>query len=33
LSIVAIGIPLLAALVGWLLGGRQPATLARQPIE
>ena len=33
LSIVAIGIPLLAALAGWLLGGRQPPTLARPPIE
>ncbi|MCI0645984.1 MAG: hypothetical protein L0346_14000 [Chloroflexi bacterium] len=33
LSIVAIGVPLLATIAGWLLGGRQPSTLARPPIE
>lgn len=33
LAIVAIGVPLLAAVTGWLLSGRQPSTLARRPIE
>jgi putative ABC transport system permease protein len=33
LAIVALGVPLLAAAVGWLLSGRQPSTLARRPIE
>lgn len=33
LAIVAIGVPLLATVTGWLLSGRQPSTLARQPIE
>ena len=31
---VTVGVPLAAATAGWLLGGRQPSTLApRQPIE
>jgi putative ABC transport system permease protein len=33
LVIVALGVPLLAAAVGWLLSGRQPSALARRPIE
>ena len=33
LAIVAVGVPLLAAAAGWLLGGRQPSALARRPIE
>ncbi len=33
LAIVALGVPLLAAAVGWLLSGRPPSTLARRPIE
>jgi putative ABC transport system permease protein len=30
---VLIGLPVVAALGGWLLGGRQPAFIARQPLE
>ena len=29
----AIGTPLAAAAIGWLLAGREPAAIARQPIE
>jgi putative ABC transport system permease protein len=27
------GMPLVAAVAGWLLGGREPAAFARQPLE
>ncbi len=30
---VVLGLPLLAAAAGWLLAGRQPPALSRQPIE
>jgi hypothetical protein len=30
---IAVGIPSVAALAGWLLAGREPPTLARQVIE
>jgi putative ABC transport system permease protein len=30
---VACGLPLLAGAAGWLLAGRQPPSLARQPVE
>ncbi len=30
---ILVGLPLLAAAVGWLLAGRRPPMLARQPIE
>jgi putative ABC transport system permease protein len=33
LLIIALGAPIAAAVGGWLLAGRQPPTLARQPIE
>lgn len=33
LLVVLVGMPLVAALVAWLLAGREPATLARSPIE
>ncbi len=33
LLVILLGLPLLAATAGWLLAGRQPPTLARQPIE
>jgi len=33
LLMIALGAPLAAAVAGWLLAGRQPPTLARQPIE
>lgn len=33
LLVIVVGIPLLAASVGWLLAGREPSALGRQPIE
>jgi putative ABC transport system permease protein len=33
LLMIALGAPIAAAVAGWLLAGRQPPTLARQPIE
>ena len=33
LAITIIGLPLTAAAVGWLLAGREPSTLAQQPLE
>jgi putative ABC transport system permease protein len=30
---IVLGLPLLAAAIGWLLAGRQPPALSRQPIE
>jgi putative ABC transport system permease protein len=30
---IVIGLPLMAAAVGWLLAGRQPAAMSHQPIE
>jgi putative ABC transport system permease protein len=33
LLIILIGMPLIAAVVGWLLAGREPAAVAHQPIE
>jgi len=33
LAVIVIGLPLTAAAVGWLLAGREPSTLARQPLE
>jgi len=33
LLIILVGVPLVAALGGWLLAGRQPDTMTRQPIE
>jgi putative ABC transport system permease protein len=34
LAVIVIGLPLsAAAAVGWLLAGREPSTLARQPLE
>jgi putative ABC transport system permease protein len=30
---IVLGLPLIAAAVGWLLAGRQPAAMSRQPIE
>jgi putative ABC transport system permease protein len=29
----AVGLPLLAALAGWLLAGREPPSIARQPLQ
>ncbi len=33
LLIILIGMPLVAVVAGWLLAGREPATLGHQPIE
>jgi putative ABC transport system permease protein len=33
LLVILIGMPLVAAIGGWLLAGRQPDTMTRQPIE
>jgi putative ABC transport system permease protein len=33
LLIILVGMPLLATVVGWLLAGREPPAIARQPIE
>jgi putative ABC transport system permease protein len=33
LLFIVIGMPLLAALAGWLLAGREPAVIARRPLE
>ena len=31
--LILVGLPLIAAIGGWLLAGREPAVIARQPIE
>jgi putative ABC transport system permease protein len=31
--ILLVGLPLIAAVAGWLLAGREPPLIARQPIE
>jgi putative ABC transport system permease protein len=33
LTVIAAGTPLVAAGIGWLLAGREPTVIARQPIE
>jgi putative ABC transport system permease protein len=33
LTVTLVGLPLTAAAVGWLLAGREPPALARQPLE
>jgi putative ABC transport system permease protein len=33
LAVTVVALPLTAAAVGWLLAGREPSTLARQPLE
>jgi hypothetical protein len=32
-GIMVLGLPLLAGIGGWLLAGREPRGIARQPIE
>ena len=33
LFLILVGMPLLATIVGWLLAGREPPAIARQPME
>jgi putative ABC transport system permease protein len=33
LLILLIGLPLVAAIGGWLFAGREPSAIARQPLE
>ena len=33
LLVIAVGMPLAATVLGWLLAGRDPAGVARQPLE
>jgi putative ABC transport system permease protein len=33
LTVTLVGLPLTAAAAGWLLAGREPPALARQPLE
>jgi len=33
LTVIAVGVPLVATVGGWLVSGREPAYLARQPME
>jgi len=33
LLVILVGMPLIAAVAGWLLAGREPAVIARQPME
>ena len=33
IGLLVIGMPLIAAVAGWLLGGRAPSAVARQPLE
>ena len=33
LVIIVVGLPLLAITAGWLLAGREPASIAHQPLE
>jgi putative ABC transport system permease protein len=33
LLVILVGLPLVATAAGWLLAGRQPSGIARQPIE
>ena len=33
LLVIVVGMPLLAGIGGWLFAGREPSTMARQPLE
>jgi hypothetical protein len=33
IGLLVIGMPLMAAAAGWLLGGRAPSAVSRQPLE
>jgi hypothetical protein len=30
---LVVGMPVIAAVVGWLLAGREPSVISRQPLE
>jgi hypothetical protein len=33
LLFIGVGMPVIAAVVGWLLAGREPSVISRQPLE
>ena len=33
LLIILVGMPVIAAVVGWLMAGREPSAISRQPLE
>ena len=33
LLFIVVGMPVIAAVVGWLLAGREPPAISRQPLE
>jgi hypothetical protein len=33
LLFLIVGMPVIAAVVGWLLAGREPSVISRQPLE
>ena len=33
LLFIVVGMPVIAAVVGWLLAGREPSVISRQPLE
>jgi putative ABC transport system permease protein len=33
LLVILVGMPLLATAIGWLLAGREPQVISRQPLE
>ena len=33
LLFILVGMPVIAAVVGWLLAGREPSVISRQPLE
>ena len=33
LLFILVGMPVVAAVIGWLLAGREPAVISRQPLE
>jgi len=33
LAVIIVGLPLASTAAGWLLGGREPPAISRQPLE
>jgi hypothetical protein len=33
LLFIVVGMPVIAAVIGWLMAGREPAAISRQPLE